>query len=810
MASIIAWLIGFLLVGVGCYILLLRFEGLVDRIKPHNLTIGQMTVDGEDNKSYAELLRARFNHHFLQPDAVPQATGFLEVLILDAPQLFQPKHMDSELKGMTFEVSGVNVSKLLQFFNQVAKPDQWVVEGDFQAQSNRALLALRLRRGERLIRTWYLERFGDTAADKSMLLEGLIDDAIFQLVYDFGNATEAEPDLYKWRRLIPVPTRFSSRAAVAAYFEARGALGRYYAQGKWTDLDLALKRLQALRSQMPEFADGLQLLGMALAEKRKDNEAIHVYDQLYLLLYPADEEWAQIDPQLKRRLLSIELLKATATVKLYTWQSTHKAISDLSVLAEKLNAEVASASSKEEKAAYRELLAQTAVQLSYTYVLYMSHIRRYTVKEVFANLDAPEQLQVTDTADITALSSEGSPEEAKRVVQKTLKKVARQYERWMNESLAQFEVLEELWDMLPEGRRRRAELVSRLRLAKGFANYRMAEFEDHDAPQDKTVFGEAFANRLDIAAHELRDAEAAHPNHYLVLQLLGLVYSEPRYEKRDLNIAEQYLERAIEVNPSDYFGHELFAGLLKRRIADRGVDLASWEAIKAGLAQAQKAIDLRERSGTAHLLRAEFQAMLVEIERDPAKLQQLQADLQRYMDQAERFLPRAFGRPNPDLNWVRIVAATRQLGEKAESTTSAVATGGDPDLERQKRFGESKDELRAMIDELVEDCRQVEQRWVAQQRVFYVRQLRERAERLGIELENATPANWRSIRIPLSIALWPLQTLSIVLVEFRSHFYMVKSESDPPIPSGSIRCAPDCCCPGRTGYRPRQCAEAGG
>ncbi len=748
MASIIAWLIGFLLVGVGCYILLLRFEGLVDRIKPHNLTIGQMTVDGQDNKSYAELLRARFNHHFLQPDAMPQATGFLEVLILDAPQLFQPKHLDSELKGMTFEVSGVNVSRLLQVFNQVAKPDQWVVEGDFQAQSNRALLALRLRRGERLIRTWYLERFGDTAADKSMLLEGLIDDAIFQLVYDFGNATEDEPDLYKWRRLIPVPTKFPSREAVAAYFEARGALGRYYAHGKWTDLDLALERLQALRSQMPEFADGLQLLGMALAEKRKDNEAIHVYDQLYLLLYPADEEWAKIDPDLRRRLLSIELLKATATVKLYSWQSTHKAINDLSVLAGKLEAALASSASEEEKTAYRELLAQTAVQLSYTYVLYMSHIRRYTVKEVFANPDAPEALRVTDPADIKALHGGGSPEEAKRVVQETLQKVVRQYDRWMDASLAQFEELEAIWETLPEGRRRRAELVSRLHLAKGFANYRMAEFEDHDTPQDHTIFGEAFATRLNIAAHALRDAEAAHPNHYLVLQLLGLVNAEPRYQGRDLNIAEQYFERAIEVNPSDYFGHELLAGLLKRRIADRGVDLASWEAIKAGLAQAQKAIDQRERSGTAHLLRAEFQAMLVEIERDPAKLQQLQADLQRYIDRAERFLPQAFGRPNPDLNWVRVVAATRQLGEAAEATTSVAAPGGDLDLEKQRRFTESKEALQAMIDELVEDCRQIEQRWVAQQRVFLVRQLRARAERLRSELENTTLANWRRIQIP--------------------------------------------------------------
>lgn len=84
MASIVAWLIGLLFLGVGCWILLLRFEGLVDRVRPHTMSIGHMTVDGADSRGHAELLRARFDHHFRRPLAIPKETGFLEVMSLDA------------------------------------------------------------------------------------------------------------------------------------------------------------------------------------------------------------------------------------------------------------------------------------------------------------------------------------------------------------------------------------------------------------------------------------------------------------------------------------------------------------------------------------------------------------------------------------------------------------------------------------------------------------------------------------------------------------------------------------------------------
>jgi hypothetical protein len=375
---------------------------------------------------------------------------------------------------MTVDVSGVDVARLAHFVNQLAKPDQWVVEGDFQTQSDRALLALRLRRGERLIRTWYLERVRSSSGDNSALLEQLIDEAIFQLVYDFGNDADDDADMRKWRRIVPPPTAFPSRSAVASYYEGLGALSRYYAQGAWADLDIAIDRLQMLRAQMPEYADGLQLLAMALAEKRSETEAIHVYEQLRAVLLPREEDWDALTPERRRRLLSVDLLEATATLKLSTWQSAHLAVRQLLQLDERLRRERAASQSADETAALAELTAQTAVQLAQAYGLYLFYVQHHTVADVFGGPDAPDALRIGDAAEIALLRT-GPPADAKPIVRRVMRAAVAQSERWLEAAGREHAALEQLWDVLADGERRKSDLASRLHLATGYTRYRMAE-----------------------------------------------------------------------------------------------------------------------------------------------------------------------------------------------------------------------------------------------------------------------------------------------------------------------------------------------
>ncbi len=730
MASLVIWLIGLLFLFIGCWILALRFEGLVDLFSPHSMSIGQITVDGAANKGYSELLRARFDHHFRQPLDVSSETGFLEAAAFDTPELFRQEELPSTLENFTVEVSGVDVAKFLGFINQVLRPGKWTLEGDFQTQPTRTLLALRLSRGQRLIRTWYLERPGP-AAQKASLIEQLLDDAIFQLVYDFGNPAEENADLKKWRDVVRLPAGFSGPSALAAYYEARGALGRYYAHGSLRDLDLAVERLHRLRAEMPKYADGLLLLGMALAEKRNEEEAIHVYEQLRILLLQDTPDWKQLPHDQIRRLLSVDLLKATATVKLNTWQSTHAAILELRQLERSLSEVRSADQTNVEITAYRELRAQTAVQLAYAYAQYLSFIRDRQVAELFGAAEAPPELRITDARRLQILN-EGPIDEAKEIVRDTMRAVVKEHERWLDAARAEQQWLRDQWQNLPDPRRREAELRSRVSLTAGMANYRMAEWEQPTvaAPEER-VFGLPFARRLELAAEQLSDADAFHPNHYLVLQMLGLVYSEPRRQDSVRSIGEQYFERAIASNPVDYVGHELLAQLLLRRAIDSGVDGTSRAIMERGLKEAESAVTLQEISGTAHLLRGQFQALLLEIDRDEARQKELRAGLDRSIEQAARFLPRVFTREDIDLTWLRLVAATRRLG---------VSAGGAP-------FEARRSSVLRSIDVLVEQCNLLESRWVNSQRVFHVRKVRSSANRLRAEVGAATSATWRDIRI---------------------------------------------------------------
>ena len=472
MASVLMWLIGFLLLGIGLWILLLRFEGLADWFRPHSISIGHMFVDGQENRGYAELLRARFDHHFRPANSIPKETGFLEMAALDLPGLFQQKEPDAALEQMTVNVSGVDVTKIMQFLNQLAKPDQWIVEGDFQTQSDREVLAMRLSRGDRVIRTWYLERFGDPSKDKAVLLEQLTDDAIFQLVYDFSNSAESDRDLRKWRKVIPAPASFPNRAAIAAYYEARGSLGRYYAHGDWDDLDTALARLQTLRAQMPEYADGLRLLAMALAEKRRDTDAIHVYEQLRSVLL-ANNDLSSLTAPAKRGVLSTDLLKATARIDLHVWQSNHQAIAELVSLMETLRSESSGSLSPEEQAAYDELRAQTAVQLAQAYASYLDYVRSYTVGDVFGAAEAPSELRISDDAELQILRG-GPPEKSKAIVKRVMQTVAREHAKWIETARHEQARLESQWPLLSDWERRKSDLASRLELTLGYASYQMA------------------------------------------------------------------------------------------------------------------------------------------------------------------------------------------------------------------------------------------------------------------------------------------------------------------------------------------------
>jgi tetratricopeptide (TPR) repeat protein len=790
MGSIFAVLVGALLFILGAWILLQRLEGFVEYRRPRTVTIGDVTIDGTKSKPHAELLRARFDHHFRRPAAIPSQTGFLEVATLDAQELFQPKGLEGGAAAIDVEVSGVSVTRLVQVVNELAKPAVWLVEGDFQTRPDRILLALRLRRGPRVLRTWYLDRVKEAAEDQPRMLERLTDDAIFQLVYDFWNA--ADPDLARWRGVVrrprseqygsperPGDVPFPSAAAAAAYYDAQGALARYFALGNWKDLDVAIEELRTLRVQMPEFVDGLQLLGIALAEKGQQGEAIHVYEHLRSVLEKLGA--GQSGP----RLLAVRLLKATATSKLQTWQSAHEAVRELRELEGELRSGCLELDGEGaetrtgERAACRELLAHCRVQLAHTYALYLEYLTRHTMTEVLGNGASWLGLSAGERRALLPDSKDSS-----RVVIDKVTQIADMHRAALREADGQRAQLEPLWETLErdgelrDANRRKGELRARLALAAGYGAYHMAQWERSEArPGDGAATPEGGApvfqglheivqrqgptpgawlrsierasseGLLEIAKEELRKADASHPNHYVVLQLLGQAYSDPRDRGMDLSVAEQYFERAIRANPSDARGHELLATILLRRVARRGIEWGAQDAIKKGLAEAERAIGLSHVSYTAHLRHAEFQAMLVVLETNAVSRRELLRQLEQYAKQAKRFSPPVFHQPDPDLAWVDVVAEARRLGEEAEGSKGSRE-------HRQQRLDQARAALKRRLEHekfgLIKNCKWWEEHWVPHERVVEIAGVRSRATALLEELgkPDITLENWAQLPIP--------------------------------------------------------------
>ena len=86
------------------------------------MAIGQMTVDSEEKAMALRNCSAPLRPPFRRPVAKPKDTGFLEVVSLGTPELFEPQALNSALAKMTLDVSGVDVASIVQFVNQIAKP----------------------------------------------------------------------------------------------------------------------------------------------------------------------------------------------------------------------------------------------------------------------------------------------------------------------------------------------------------------------------------------------------------------------------------------------------------------------------------------------------------------------------------------------------------------------------------------------------------------------------------------------------------------------------------------------------------------
>ena len=117
-----------------------------------------------------------------------------------------------------------------------------------------------------------------------------------------------------------------------------------------------------------------------------------------------------------------------------------------------------------------------------------------------------------------------------------------------------------------------------------------------------------YREQCKAALASLIEAQAVRPNEYTILQNMGVIYGDPRYDPdgKELDTARTLFDRSLEIKARDYYGYQKLATLAIRQAYKWGVEFFSLDATKAAIVQAEKARELRPGEGTIISLLAQL------------------------------------------------------------------------------------------------------------------------------------------------------------------------------------------------------------
>ncbi len=99
-------------------------------------------------------------------------------------------------------------------------------------------------------------------------------------------------------------------------------------------------------------------------------------------------------------------------------------------------------------------------------------------------------------------------------------------------------------------KREQDRIESLLLSAEGYAMFRHAQAPDQNG---KVRNDEAFGEECRNALAKLQEADARQPDQYVVLQNIGMIYGDPRFDSRNTQIARlAAIQRSVRLKPDDY------------------------------------------------------------------------------------------------------------------------------------------------------------------------------------------------------------------------------------------------------------------
>ena len=326
---------------------------------PKEITFSPLAVAASNVKSDGSVL-ARIMSSKLQrlkdtPDGTPSGYGFLQIpsMAVPDPALAKTGGFSQRLEDLNLKVKDVDVNAVMNALRAVFLPAEWQLKGTVTELAATLEIDCQLVHGDDVKASWHSSRAKIAGKDEEVL-DGLIDDVLFQFLYDLphneqlkelrSNAEHGEPPYPNWQ-------------AMEAFVRGLEWLSKYRRNLDHASLIKAQDQLQRLQIVAPDYALGLYFYGIALAENRQETQAAEVFQQVRNL--------PEVREPIKRNAL---LQEASARLRLYQRnEAENNAVPLLLSLIADLKTQLHSTPEPKTEKECQQLLALAQAQLGYTY-----------------------------------------------------------------------------------------------------------------------------------------------------------------------------------------------------------------------------------------------------------------------------------------------------------------------------------------------------------------------------------------------------------------------------------------------------------
>jgi hypothetical protein len=475
--------------------------------------------------------------------------------------LFAADHLDraKQISDLEVEVAGIKLGGIVTLMQAIAPSPYYTLAASGETKNGTHRLTFSLSRAGNVEQQWYLdEPFAvGNDAEREQAKERVLDRGVFRVIFDRSRTTQRDR------------SRFPNERALSAFVRGTQALNAYFESRRQPDLTASVAALRELRWEMPAFNEGLDLLALALAEDRRELEAIEIYDFLLGSHEPVAKATiaAAADLRAKQRLLQLELNRAQAHLFLYQPASAAKSAAHLegvlTLLADRALFAPAVQSTTQQAAATPGAAAPPATTPADDPKL--ASLRAYALaqlSDVYGHLFSIVDPDMSDADAVLAMARlNPQPNRTDRAV--FIAAVWNAHLALLKEAQDARNAAAVYW---AQNEREKQALDRLLASSRGYTKTLHAAWSAPNA--------DALRVEIEDGVRDLRQAGAAEPNQYSVLQNLATAYSEPYFDVNGdlLFTAIELYKRSLELKANDYWGYYRLA-----RIYGRQLDLG-WAA----------------------------------------------------------------------------------------------------------------------------------------------------------------------------------------------------------------------------------------